>query len=421
MDPSQIIALTVFVVVMILIISEKVHQALAAMAGAVVLMVTGIMSFDACVEAIDFNALGVLCGMMLFVAVVKSCGIFEYIAIRAAKAAKGNPWTVLVLFVIITALLSSLLDNVTTVLLLAPMTIMVCRILECNPIPFFLAEIMASNIGGTSTLIGDPPNIMIGSEAGLSFFDFLQYNGPVILIILVAVIFILKFKYGRKMTSTQEARDRVMQLDAREAITNMRVFKCSIVMIVVLAVTFSIHGTFEWESCVVALAAACIMMFISGFNIEEALNEVEWGTIAFLLGLFVVVGALNETGIIDIVANWIFDVTQGDTTLTMIVILWVSALLSAILNNIPFVATMIPIIIALGASGMDVFPLWWALSLGVCLGGNGTLVGASANVVMTAISEREGYPISFRHFFKECFPITIVTIGISTVYLLILF
>ena len=192
-------------------------------------------------------------------------------------------------------------------------------------------------------------------------------------------------------------------------------------MIVVLAVTFSIHGTFEWESCVVALAAACIMMFISGFNIEEALNEVEWGTIAFLLGLFVVVGALNETGIIDIVANWIFDVTQGDTTLTMIVILWVSALLSAILNNIPFVATMIPIIIALGASGMDVFPLWWALSLGVCLGGNGTLVGASANVVMTAISEREGYPISFRHFFKECFPITIVTIGISTVYLLILF
>ena len=194
MDPSQIIALTVFVVVMILIISEKVHQALAAMAGAVVLMVTGIMSFDACVEAIDFNALGVLCGMMLFVAVVKSCGIFEYIAIRAAKAAKGNPWTVLVLFVIITALLSSLLDNVTTVLLLAPMTIMVCRILECNPIPFFLAEIMASNIGGTSTLIGDPPNIMIGSEAGLSFFDFLQYNGPVILIILVAVIFILKFK-----------------------------------------------------------------------------------------------------------------------------------------------------------------------------------------------------------------------------------
>ncbi|MGI6217782.1 MAG: SLC13 family permease [Coriobacteriales bacterium] len=421
MTPDQIIAILVFVIVMALIVSDKVHQALAALAGAVVLLVTGVLSFDAAVESIDFNTIGVLCGMMMFVAVVKSCGIFEYIAIRAAKAAKGNPWMIMVYFVIITAVLSALLDNVTTILLLGPMTIMVCKILDENPVPYFLAEVMASNIGGTSTLIGDPPNIMIGSEAGLSFFDFLQYNGPIIVIILVALLLVYRFKYGRKMKVDPEAREKVMALDENEVVSDPRLMKISIAMIILVAVAFMFHGSLGISSSVIALTAACIIMFLGKFNIEEALKGVEWGTIAFLLGLFVVVGALNDTGVIAIFANWIFDVTGGNTVLAMIVILWVSALLSSILNNIPFVATVIPIIMALQASGMDVYPLWWALSLGVCLGGNGTLVGASANVVLAAISEKEGHPISFIYFFKQCFPIMIMSIALCTVYLLVLF
>ena len=421
MTPAQIVAICVFAVVMGLIISNRVHQALAALIGAVALFVTGTMTFQEGIEAIDFNALGVLCGMMLFVAVVKTCGIFEFIAIKAAKLAKGNPWKVMVYFVIITALLSALLDNVTTILLLGPMTLMVCKILDVHPVPFFLTEIMASNIGGTSTLIGDPPNILIGSEAGLSFFDFLAVNGPAIIIVLAATIVIFFIKYGRKMAVSEQARKHVMSLDEREAITDPRLFKISVVMIIVLAVAFSLHGSLQLEPAVIALLASAIVLVLGGFSMDKAIEGIEWGTIGFLLGLFIVVGALNSTGLIEMFANAIFDITHGNTMLAMIVILWVSALLSAFLNNIPFVATIIPIVLALQASGMEVYPLWWALSLGACLGGNGSLVGASANVVLGAISEREGYPITFGYFFKECFPIMIVTIVISTGYLLVVF
>ena len=421
MTPDQIVAICVFVAVMGLIISNKIHQALAALLGAVVLLVTGVISFDAGIESIDFNALGVLCGMMLFVAVVRSCGIFEFIAIKATKLAHGNPWMIMVYFVIITAVLSALLDNVTTILLLGPMTLMVCKMLNVHPIPFFLTEIMASNIGGTATLIGDPPNIMIGSEAGLSFFDFLAVNGPVIVIILAAVILIFRFRYGNKMNVPKEVREHVMMLDEHDAITNPRLFKISVAMIIALAVAFGLHGFLGLQSSVIALTAAAIIILLGKFSMEKAIEGIEWGTIGFLLGLFIVVGALNHTGVISMFADAIFAWTHGDTVLTMIVILWVSAILSAFLNNIPFVATVIPIILALQASGMDVYPLWWALSLGVCLGGNGSLVGASANVVLGAISEREGYPITFIYFLKQCFPIMIVTIAIAMGYLLLVF
>ena len=421
MTPGQIVALCVFAAVMGLIISNKIHQALAALLGAVALLVSGTMTFQEGIDSIDFNALGVLCGMMLFVAVVKSCGIFEYIAIKAAKLAKGNPWMIMVYFVVITAVLSALLDNVTTILLLGPMTLMVCKILDVHPVPFFLTEIMASNIGGTSTLIGDPPNILIGSEAGLSFFDFLAVNGPAILITLVVVLVIFRFKYGRKMGVSEQARKHVMTLDEHEAITDPRLFKISIVMIIALAVAFTMHGFFGLEPAIIALTASAIVLVLGRFSMEKAIAGIEWGTIGFLLGLFIVVGALNTTGLIGLFANAIFDVTGGNTILAMVVILWVSAILSAFLNNIPFVATIIPIILALQASGMDVSPLWWALSLGACLGGNGSLVGASANVVLGAISEREGYPITFGYFFKECFPLMIVTVAVSMGYLLIVF
>ncbi len=421
MTPDQIISVCVFIGVMALIVSNKVHQTLAALIGAVVVMVLGVMPLDASVASIDFNALGLLIGMMMFVTVVKSCGIFEFIAVKAAQLAKGSPWLIMVYFVLISAILSSLLDNVTTVLLIGPMTLMVCKILDVDPVPYFLTEIVASNVGGTATLIGDPPNVIIGSQAGLSFFDFLNYNGPAIALVLAAIIIFYRFKYGRNMRVSESARAKIMALDASAVVKDAKLLKISVVMVVLTVIGFIGANALGLESSVIALVAATIIIILGKFNIEEALEGVEWGTIAFLVGLFVVVGALNDTGVISIVAQALLDLVQGNTALAMIAILWISALFSALLNNIPFVATAIPIVLAIQATGMDVFPLWWAMSLGVCLGGNGTLIGASANVVLCAISDKEGYPISFGKFFKECFPVMILTVVVSMVYLLIRF
>lgn len=418
---AQIISICVFVVVMAFVVTEKLHRAVVAMAGAVVLLFVGAITFEQSVNSIDFNTIGVLIGMMLYVAVVKTCGLFEFIAVKSAKMAKGNPWRIMLYFTLITAVLSALLDNVTTVLLMGPMTVMVCRILKLNPVPFFLTEILASNIGGTATLIGDPPNIMIGSQAGLSFMDFLQYNGPVVVIILVAVIIVFRFKYGRKMGVDEKVMAEIMELDEKDQITDTRLFYISIVMIAAVTVGFMFHGALGVESSIVALAAAVIVLIAGKGNFEKAIKDVEWSTIAFFAGLFVIVGALQVNGIIDMLAGGIMSLTGGDPVVTMIVILWMSALLSPILDNIPFVATMVPIIMTLQASGMDVFPLWWALSLGACLGGNGSLVGASANVVLAALSARHGHPITFMGYLKECLPIMLLTVAISTIYLLVIF
>ena len=415
----QIIAIVVFVVVMALVASEKVQRTIAALAGAMVLVITGVISFDTGIHHIDFNTIGVLLGMMLFVSVVKQSGLFEFTAIKAAKIAKGNPWRIMVAFVLITAVLSALLDNVTTVLLVGPMTIVVCDLLEVNPVPYFLTEIMASNIGGTATLIGDPPNIMIGSAANLSFFDFVAVDTPAVVIILIAVIFIWKIQYGRKMTVSPENQAKVMELEPKDYIRSSRLFKQSIAMIVIVAVMFFAHGALHLESSVIALSAAAIMLLISRADIEECVFSVEWTTIGFFCALFMVVGGLAETGVINMLANWIVDITGGNPFIMMIVILWASAIISAILDNLPFVATMIPVIAAIEATGMDVIPLWWALSLGACLGGNGTLIGASANVVLTSISARNGHPISFMQFTKEGFPMMLVTVAIAMVYMIV--
>ena len=415
----QIIAIVVFVVVMALVASEKVHRTLAALLGALVLVCAGVISYDTGIEHIDFSTIGVLVGMMLFVSVVKESGLFEYTAIASAKLAKGNPWMIMVAFCIITAVLSAFLDNVTTVLLIGPMTLVVCRLLDVNPIPYFITEILSSNIGGTATLIGDPPNIMIGNAAGLEFIDFILNDAPAVIIIMVVVIIIFKFMFGRGMEVSPEHQAAVMELDPKEHIKDMGLFKKSIVMIVLVVIFFMIHGQLGLESCVIALAAAAIMMLIGKADLEHCVYGVEWTTIGFFCGLFMVVGALSETGVILMLANWIMDICQGSPFIMMIVILWASAIISAVLDNIPFCATMIPVIAAIGATGIDVWPLWWAISLGACLGGNGTLIGASANVVLSSISTKEGYPISFMDFTKYGFPIMIVTIVVATIYMIL--
>lgn len=421
MDTNQIIAIVIFVVVMLAIMTEKLHRSLAAIVGAMVVLALHVMPFDAAMEHIDFNTLGVLLGMMLFVSVVKLSGVFEYLAIKSARIARGDPWKIMLLFVLLTAVLSAFLDNVTTVLLIGPMTLTVCRLLDINPIPFFMTEIMASNIGGTATLIGDPPNIMIGSAAGFTFLDFIMMDAPAVVVILAAILIVFYFMYGRSMKVNDEERARVMELDERTYIKDARLLKLSVVMTGVVVVGFMGHGALGLESSIIALGVAGITILLSGTSIEDALSQVEWTTLSFFAGLFVIVGALAETGVIGMLANGLVDMTGGNVFVTMLVLLIGSAVISSFLDNIPFVATMIPILLTMEASGMDVTPLWWAVSLGACLGGNGTLIGASANVVLSDISKKFGYEITFMGFFKTAFPIMLLTVLMAGVYLVLRF
>lgn len=421
MTSTQIIAIVIFLVTMAAIMTEKLHRTVAAVAGALLLILTGVLSVESGFSYVDLNTLGVLIGMMLFVAVVKNSGIFEYIAIKAAKIAKGRPWPLMVLFALITAVLSAFLDNVTTVLLIGPMTLAITSMLRINPIPFFMTQIMASNIGGTATLIGDPPNIMIGSAAGLSFTDFITNTGVAVLFVLAATIVCFYFIYGRKLHVEPEAMDSILQLDENKAIKDRSLLIKSVVMILLVVFGFVFHSQLHLESCTIALTAAAVMLLIGRQDVEEIVAGVEWTTILFFTGLFIVVGGLQETGVIQILANGLMDLTEGHITLTILLILWVSAIVSSFLDNIPFVATLIPLILTMQSSGVDVTPLWWAVSLGACLGGNGTLIGASANVVLSGISNRHGFPITFASYFKVGFPLMLVSVAISTVFLLLRF
>ena len=416
---EEIIAIVIFLVVIVAIMTEKVHRTAVVLAGAVLLMLSHILTVDKAVGYIDFNTIGVLIGMMLFVAVVKNSGIFEYIAIKAAKLAHGNPWKIMVAFMVITAVLSAFLDNVTTVLLVGPMTITIARMLKVNPVPFLMTQILASNIGGTATLIGDPPNIMIGSAAGLDFIDFITNTGIVAVFVIAALVLIMKFVYKSKLAADAEAIKSVMELDENKAIEDKALLYKSIVVMILVVVGFMFHSQLGIESATVALTAAAIMLVIGKQNVDYIIGEVEWTTILFFAGLFIVVGGLDETGVIGQLAKLVIDMTKGHAIMTMMVLLWASALLSSVLDNIPFVATLIPLVLALGESGIDVTPLWWAISLGACLGGNGTLIGASANVVLSGISGKHGYPISFKEYTKVGFPVMIMSVVLAMIYLLI--
>lgn len=417
----KIIAVAVFLIVILLIITERVHRTAAAMAGAMVLILTGVMSADKALSYIDFNTIGVLVGMMIFVAIVRQSGMFEYIAVRAAKAVHGDPWKIMVAFTLITAVLSAILDNVTTVLLVGPMSIAIARMLKIDPVPFLMGQILASNVGGTATLIGDPPNIMIGSAAHLSFMDFLDNTGFAVLFILAVLILLMKIVYEKKIELGTVDTSAVEELDPSKSITNRALMRKGIIVLICVIVGFMFHDKLGIDSCVVALTAAAVMLIIGREDVDQAIQDVEWTTILFFMSLFVVVGGLTETGIIKELASKIIDATNGHPMMTMLVLLWASALLSSILDNIPFVATLIPLILAMQADGMDVTSFWWAISLGACLGGNGTMIGASANVVLSDISTKHGYPITFKSYLKVGMPFMLLSIVISTVFLVVKF
>lgn len=421
MNTEAVISVIVFLLVMAAIISEKMHRAVAAMAGAVILLLFHVLSVDEATTYVDINTIGVLVGMMLFVAVVKNSGLFEYVAIKAAKLTKGRPMAILVVFAIITAVLSAFLDNVTTVLLIGPMTIAITQMLEVNPIPYLLSQIMASNIGGTATLIGDPPNIMIGSAAGLSFMDFVVNTGSVIVIILAVTVLIYYFMYRGQISVIEENMHKVMELDENRSIKDKPLLIKSVIMTVVVVIGFVFHSQLQVESATVALFAAGFMLVFGKQDAEEIILGVEWSTILFFIGLFVVVGGMQKSGVITSLAELMMEFIGNNEALGIVIILWVSAIISSFLDNIPFMATLIPLILTMESGGVDVTPLWWALSLGACLGGNGTLVGASANVVLAGVSAKNGYPITFMQYTKTGFPLMLISILISTVYLLLRF
>lgn len=415
----EVIAIIVFVVVIGLIISEKVNSAAAALAGAMVLVITGVMSAHKALSYIDFNTIGLLVGMMVLVAIIRQSGLFEYVAIKAAKMVHGDPWKIMIAFILLTAILSGILDNVTTVLLVGPMTIAIAKMLEINPVPFLMTQILASNAGGTATLIGDPPNIMIGSAANLSFVDFLKNTGIAVALVIVFMIVMMRFVYKKEIEVEGLDTSKIMNLDPNKSITDKPLLIKGVVVIVLVILGFIFHDQIGMETSVIALTAAAIMLIIGGVNVDNAIQDVEWTTIAFFMALFVVVGGLTETGVIKQVAAVIIERTAGHPVMMMLILLWASALLSSFLNNIPFIATLIPLVLALKADGMDAEPLWWAISLGACLGGNGTMIGASANVVLSDISTKHGYPITFKSYLRVGMPFMLGSVFISMVFLLV--
>lgn len=417
-NPQFYLSILIFIGVYALIIWDRFDRAVVAFSGGVLVVIVKIISQEEAFKAIDFNTIGLLIAMMIIVMIMRRTGIFEYMAVKMVKASKADPIRLLILMCLTTGVLSALLDNVTTILLILPITMSVTKDLRISPVPFIISEIFASNVGGTATLIGDPPNIMIGSATGLDFMQFLINDAVVALPILIVTSLIFAFLYRKSMVTTDDVKHKIMAIDEKGFITDIILLKKCIVIFSLVIIGFLLHGALHYESSTVAMVGAVVLLFVSGINSEEILLEVEWKTIFFFSGLFMLVGSIVETGVMTALAKAVIEATGGDLLLTVMAILWVSAIASAFVDNIPFVATMIPLIMDLGSiSGMDIYPLWWALSLGACLGGNGTAIGASANVVAIGMAEREGYHISFGHYFKIAFPVMLITIVISTVYM----
>lgn len=413
----------IFVTAYLFIIFEVVDRVIVALSGATLMILVGVISQGtAFSEKIDYNTLVLLISMMIIVMITKRTGVFEFLAIKTVKIARGEPIMILILLSLITGVLSALLDNVTTILLVLPLTFNVCKDLHISPIPMMISEVFASNIGGTATLIGDPPNIMIGSAVGLNFMDFILNTTPIILIILPITTLIFAWLYRKKMHATKEDKEKVLKMDEFAAIKDHKLLSKSLIVLCLTIVGFLLHGMLGLESATIALTGATLLLLVSGVRPEKILEEVEWKTIFFFGGLFIMVGGIEEAGIIKMIAQGVIDVTHGDPFLTMIAILWVSAIASAFIDNIPFVATMIPMIKDLGVlTGMTLSPLWWALSLGACLGGNGTIIGASANVVASGMAEEMGHKITFKAYMKISFPVMILTIVMATGYLVLFY
>ncbi|MEO5874141.1 MAG: ArsB/NhaD family transporter, partial [Streptosporangiaceae bacterium] len=412
----------IFLVAYVLLATEKIHRTKVALGGAALMLLLritdGHVAFFSEHSGIDWNVIFLLFGMMIIVSVLRQTGLFEYVAIWAAKRARGKPYRLMVMLCVITAVASALLDNVTTVLLIAPVTFLVCERLALKTAPYLIAEVMASNIGGTATLVGDPPNIIIASRAGLSFNDFLVNLAPLVIVLMIVFCLLCRWLFRDAFTYDPDLAADVMALEEKEAITDHRLLAQSLAVLGLVLAAFVLHPVLHYEPSVVALLGAGILIATTPVTTEEALHEVEWPTLVFFAGLFVMVGGLVETGVIGTISRAAADLTDGRLGFATMLLLGASAVLSAIVDNIPYVATMSPIVSDLTRNaGPDGHVLWWALALGADLGGNATAIGASANVVVLGIAARNGQPISFWEFTKYGLVVTLVTVSLSVPYL----
>jgi Na+/H+ antiporter NhaD/arsenite permease-like protein len=411
------IAGTVFVVAYALIASERLDRTLVALLGGMLVIALGVIDQDEAFAAIDLNVIFLLAGMMVMAGILARTGFFEWLAVRSAKLSHGEPFRLLVILALVTAVLSAFLDNVTTVVLLAPVTLSVASVLRISPYPFLVSEILASNVGGTATLIGDPPNILIGSHAGLDFGAFLVNLGPVVVIILAVFVVTVRVFFADGMHVEGELKTAIMALDEQRSIRDARLMMVSLAITGLTIVGFLFHRALGLEAATIALLGATALMLAGRIDPHEAFREVEWSTLFFFVGLFVLVESVVRTGIVYGIAERIADVAGGNAGLATTAVLWFSALASAIVDNIPYTASAIPIVEDLVQSGLPKEPLWWALALGACLGGNLTIVGASANIVVANIAKRESYPIRFLEFLKYGSVVVVESLLISTAYL----
>ena len=410
------VASIIFALTYLVIVSERIHKTSAALMGGVAMILFGIIDQEEAFEAIDFNVIFLLVGMMIIANVTGQTGAFQWLAIRSAKLARGNATAILVLLSLITALASAALDNVTTVVLMVPLTLFVAREMEVNPVPFLVAEIMASNVGGTATLIGDPPNILIGSAAGLSFVSFLFNLGPLILLILLLLLAAFHFFFRNDLKTKPEVRQRIMALDEGEVLTDPTLLRVSLAVLVGTITGFVVAGATDHEPATVALLGATVLLVTGRQQPHEVLREVEWQTILFFVGLFMVVGGVEHAGLLERIGERVADASGGNLTAATALVLWPGALFSGIVDNIPYTAATIPVVEQVGrdvgAPEGSSNPLWWALALGAGLGGNLTIVAASANVYVVNVAERAGYKINFLSFLRYG---AIVTLGSVTV------
>jgi len=436
---TMMATLAVLLGMYVILITEVIHRTAIALFGALVMLIvlfmTGVLdphdSVDFVIGAIDFNTIGLLLGMMVIVGILGETGIFQYIGIKAAKISNGNVWKLMIILAIITAVGSAFLDNVTMVLLMVPVTISVCKILNINPISFILAQIFASNIGGATTLIGDPPNIMIGSAAGIDFMTFAYHMTPEIIITMAVTIVLCKFMFRKDLKQKAENIEKLQALDERKEIKDSMLLKKSAIILGAVIIMFMLHGMLGLDVSIIALGGAAVLLVVTGIQPFKALHHVEWPTLLFFCGLFVIVGGVEVSGALELLAHNILEITEGELGATMFTITMVSAFASAFVDNIPFTATMIPIIenisvdpaFADNLTAFDYNPLWYALAFGADLGGNGTLIGASANLVAIAIAEKFGYRIFFREFLIKGLPIMIITtlVAFGAFYLRVLF
>jgi Na+/H+ antiporter NhaD/arsenite permease-like protein len=433
MGSSFWIATAIFLIAYAIIISEKIHKTVVAVFGAGLMLVLKILqqheAFHNEELGIDWNVIFLLISMMVIINLMRPTGVFEYIAIKSAKWGKGEPFRILVIFAIVTAVLSAFLDNVTTVLLIVPVTILIADALHVDPLPYLISCALASNIGGTATLIGDPPNIMIASKANLDFMAFIYHLTPVVIIVMVFYIVAIKLIWGRQLKTKEELKKRIMAMNENEAIKDPVMLRKSLFVLVVVLTGFVLHGMLHFQPATVALFGAGLLLLLSKTHEpHHILAEVEWPTIFFFIGLFIIVGGVVKVGLIKWMSIKVLELTQGNLIATTTAVMWFSAFASAFIDNIPYVATMNPLIIDMARqmwphlSGVqllhhvDLMPLWWSLSLGACLGGNGTAIGASANVIVVGMSEKLGRRISFGRFMFYGMPLMIMTVVVASVY-----